>query len=156
MTSMYRQKEGRPYTPSYMMGYAPADVKAEKELDDNGGARRLGRQAGHCFIAGTVNTDPLKREHAPLKTAYRWSCEQVIKHFVQYFFIFSYLYFQHCDMVATNIVMRAHSQRVFTINEKTEDNLEAIVDNVGSWVREEWCGVDGAISRVIKQMVFER
>ena len=59
-------------------------------------------------------------------------------------------------MVATNIVMRAHSQRVFTINEKTEDNLEAIVDNVGSWVREEWCGVDGAISRVIKQMVFER
>ena len=59
-------------------------------------------------------------------------------------------------MVATNIVMRAHSQRVFTINEKTEDNLEAIVDNVGSWVREEWCAVDGAISRVIKQMVFER
>ena len=88
MTSMYRQKEGRPYQPTYMMGYAPADVKAEKELDDNGGARRLGRQAGHCFIAGTVNTDPLKREHAPLKTAYRWSCEQVIKTFCSIFFHF--------------------------------------------------------------------
>ena len=77
MTSMYRQKDGRPYTPTYMMGYTPADVKAEKELDDNGGTRKLGRQGGHCFIAGHVNTDPMKREHAPLKTAYRWSCAQV-------------------------------------------------------------------------------
>ena len=59
-------------------------------------------------------------------------------------------------MVATHLVMRAHSQKIFTVNEKTEENLEVIVDCIGNWAKDEWAGMDGAIARVIKQMVFER
>ena len=54
------------------------------------------------------------------------------------------------------MVMRAHSQKIFTVNEKTEENLEVIVDCIGNWAKDEWAGMDGAIARVIKQMVFER
>ena len=59
-------------------------------------------------------------------------------------------------MVATHIVMRAHSQKLLTINEKTEENIESIVDTITNWMRDEWAGPDSAIGRVIKQMVLER
>ena len=96
MTGMYRYKEssGQPYGPTFMMGYGPGDVKVsdhlishinniffffqvERELDENGAARKGRSFQGHQFMAGMIQTDPIKREIAPLKTAYRWSCSQV-------------------------------------------------------------------------------
>ena len=59
-------------------------------------------------------------------------------------------------MVATHIVMRAHSQKLLTINENTEDNIDNIVETIANWMRDEWAGPDSAIARVIKQMVLER
>ena len=75
------------YTP--FSGYGPSDTKAEKDLDDNGSTKKASRDGGWCFLAGTINSDPLKREHAPLKTKFSWSCDQVkclFVSFCQHFF----------------------------------------------------------------------
>lgn len=49
----------------------------ERELDENGAAKKGRAHQGHQFLAGTIQTDPIKREVAPLRTAYRWNCSQV-------------------------------------------------------------------------------
>ena len=159
MTAAYRQKEGFAYNPSYVMGYGPSSIRAEKELDEAGGGRKNGAKDGsysfiagrreyemrHAsnflfyFIQGMVNTDPMKRELAPLRSCFRWKCEQ------------------HKEHLATHLVMRAHSQRIFNVGGPAPgDRLPEIMKDLTEWVVREFGGEDGPLASVVKQMILER
>lgn len=58
-------------------------------------------------------------------------------------------------MLASHLTMRAHSQRVFNLTNWVDEDLEDTIATLERWLVKEFTGVDGPISRVVKQLVLE-
>ena len=85
-----------------------------------------------------VNTDPMKRELAPLRSCFRWRCDQ------------------HKEHLATHLVMRAHSQKVFNVSGAAGERLPEIMASLGEWLMGEFGGEEGPMAAVVRQMIMER
>ena len=132
-----------------MVGYGRRP-EGLRDFDSEGKVIRGARVGAPGFLRLTTNQDERSREAKPFDMVWYENCAQVMHHKL-HSYVLHILLFQAKSALAAQLVMRAHSQKVFNLD--PDNNSKSVCEQrrlIAEWLVDEFCADDGAVDQHLR------